>query len=144
MAATDGADGDAAAASITVDESSERLRAAVASAVADGVAEAKRVTGIVLGAFDHCTAVIDALRTDNEDPDIRAYVDELVTAVVTARQRTTERLAAQAARLEAFNLVFFGRTGAGKSTLIEALVGGDGESISPGNMDWTTDVGEVR
>lgn len=129
---------------VTVDDSSERLHAAVAAAVADGVAEAQRVTGVVLGAFDQCTGLIDELSAGTAGAEERSSVDALVTAVVTARQRTTERLAAQAARLETFNLVFFGRTGAGKSTLIEALVGGDGESISPGNMDWTTDVGEVR
>ena len=47
-------------------------------------------------------------------------------------------------RLETFNLVLFGRTGAGKSSLIEALSGGTGAPISHRESDWTTDVREVR
>lgn len=38
-----------------------------------------------------------------------------------------------------FRLVLFGRTGAGKSSLVEALTGGDGTSISPGESDFTTE-----
>lgn len=128
----------------TANSSSERLHAAVATAVEDGVAEASRVANMVLGAFDQCDRLVDELRANTEGVEERHSVDHLVSVVAEARRRTTERLAAQAARLETFNLVLFGRTGAGKSTLIEALVGGDGISISPGNMDWTTDVGEVR
>jgi predicted GTPase len=41
------------------------------------------------------------------------------------------------------NLVFFGRTGAGKSSLIEALTHGDGESVSRGESDWTAEVRPV-
>lgn len=36
-------------------------------------------------------------------------------------------------------MVLFGRTGAGKSTFIEAFTGGDGSSISRGESDWTTE-----
>lgn len=43
-----------------------------------------------------------------------------------------------------FNIVLFGRTGSGKSTLMEALSHGTGESISPGQSDWTVDIREVR
>ncbi len=35
------------------------------------------------------------------------------------------------------NIVFFGETNAGKSTLIEALIGGDGRSIGDGRKDFT-------
>lgn len=43
-----------------------------------------------------------------------------------------------------FNIVLFGRTGAGKSTLMEALSHGNGQSVSPGQSDWTVDIREVR
>lgn len=36
-----------------------------------------------------------------------------------------------------FNIVFFGETNAGKSTLIEALIGGSGESIGDARKDFT-------
>lgn len=143
-ASTDRLSEDTATGPVPVDGSRERLHAAVATAVEDGVAEAQRVANVVLEAFDQCDRLIDELRADNEGGDQQEPVDDLVTVTANARQRTTERLTAQAARLETFNLVLFGRTGAGKSTLIEALIGGDGLSISPSNMDWTTDIGEVR
>ncbi len=144
--AADGTDG--AAGRIETDEklvgSHDLLDSAVADAVEEGVAEARRVTGIVLEAFDQCDRLIAELRSDTANAGLHEQVDVLDHVVHLARQRSTDRLDAQTARLETFNLVLFGRTGAGKSTLIEALVGGDGDSISPGNMDWTTDVGEVR
>ena len=46
----------------------------------------------------------------------------------------------QAMHLQNFHIVCFGRTGAGKSTLIEALTHGNGQSVSTGESDWTTDV----
>ena len=46
----------------------------------------------------------------------------------------------QSAALRTFNIVLFGRTGAGKSTLISAMTRGNGESVSQGESDWTTQV----
>jgi len=42
-----------------------------------------------------------------------------------------------------FRMVLFGRTGAGKSSLIEALSGGKGSSISTGVSDFTTEPRQV-
>lgn len=46
----------------------------------------------------------------------------------------------QSAALQTFNIVLFGRTGAGKSTLISAMTRGDGAAVSQGESDWTTRV----
>ncbi len=46
----------------------------------------------------------------------------------------------QSAALQTFNIVLFGRTGAGKSTLISAMTRGNGASVSQGESDWTTQV----
>lgn len=46
----------------------------------------------------------------------------------------------QYAALQTFNIVLFGRTGAGKSTLISAMTRGNGASVSQGESDWTTRV----
>lgn len=46
--------------------------------------------------------------------------------------------------LGSFNIAFFGRTGAGKSTLLSAFGQLDGEYVSPGASDWTTDVHHVE
>lgn len=42
-----------------------------------------------------------------------------------------------------FNIAFFGRTGSGKSTLIESFGRGSGERVSRGESDWTTEVHSV-
>ena len=46
----------------------------------------------------------------------------------------------QQSALDTFNIVLFGRTGSGKSTLIETFTRGDGQSVSPGELDWTLTV----
>lgn len=46
--------------------------------------------------------------------------------------------------LKTFNIALFGRTGAGKSTLISALAELDGERVSRGESDWTVDVTPVE
>jgi predicted GTPase len=126
------------------DESRVRLDAAVAVAVADGVAEARRVTEMILSAFDKCDQVVTALRKNSEDGGQHGSVNGIMKAVKTARQQSEMRLTSQAARLKTFNLVLFGRTGVGKSSLIEALSGGDGLPISQGESDWTTEIRDVR
>lgn len=61
--------------------------------------------------------------------------------VVQERSREIERLFAdQGGAADTFNIVLFGRTGTGKSTLIEAMTEGTGRPVSHGESDWTTDV----
>lgn len=60
-------------------------------------------------------------------------------AAAALRTMVTDQLA----EIDTFNVVFFGRTGAGKSTLITALGRGDGTLISPGDNDFTTEVGAL-
>jgi predicted GTPase len=70
-----------------------------------------------------------------DDPSARfAFQLEETTAKIRA---LFER---QSAALRTFNIVLFGRTGAGKSTLISAMTRGNGESVSQGESDWTTRV----
>ncbi len=60
---------------------------------------------------------------------------------IQERTAEIERLfAKQAGVAESFNIVLFGRTGTGKSTLIEALTRGNGLPVSHGESDWTTNV----
>ncbi|SDC99141.1 GTPase [Glycomyces harbinensis] len=65
---------------------------------------------------------------------------ESASSVAAGLQSISHRLNVAAAK---FNIVLFGRTGAGKSTLIEALTHGDGASISPGRSDHTDVVRHV-
>ncbi|GIF39063.1 GTPase [Actinoplanes xinjiangensis] len=46
--------------------------------------------------------------------------------------------------LGTFNIAFFGRTGVGKSTLLSVFGRLDGEYVSPGASDWTTEVRPIE
>ncbi|WP_144118314.1 GTPase [Catellatospora sichuanensis] len=70
---------------------------------------------------------------------LRAEVDVATLSVDKFRQIVAERLT----EVGDFTVVMFGRTGAGKSTLINAFVGGDGSGISPCENDWTVEVADV-
>lgn len=59
------------------------------------------------------------------------------------RRRIDEMFARQHAALDHFNLVFFGRTGVGKSTLLEAFSRGDGQAVSHSESDCTQEVRPV-
>lgn len=68
--------------------------------------------------------------------------DGFIAEFDAMRLRFNERLenhfAEQSKVLSKFNIVFFGRTGAGKSTLMSAFGELDGEAVSPyGESDWT-------
>jgi predicted GTPase len=64
-----------------------------------------------------------------------------VSAAVVAGFTTMLELQYQ--HRDTFNIALFGRTGAGKSSLIEAMTHGDGDAISPGESDHTETVCEV-
>ncbi|MBM9507823.1 GTPase [Actinacidiphila acididurans] len=73
-----------------------------------------------------------------ESSELRSFADDLVRQVTAGLQEVTDR---RLGALDTFNVVLFGRTGAGKSSLREALTQGHGTSISPhGAADWTTEV----
>lgn len=62
---------------------------------------------------------------------------ELVVDLTGELEELARRLLEETDR---FNIVLFGRTGTGKSSLVEALTHGSGTSISSGESDWTTSV----
>jgi predicted GTPase len=66
-----------------------------------------------------------------------------IGALSSSRADIKELFSRQRANLSTVNLAFFGRTGAGKSSLIEALTHGSGESVSKGESDWTVAVRPV-
>lgn len=74
----------------------------------------------------------------------RVLVDDYVNASLAAETSLNATWKNRNEALKDFNIVLFGRTGAGKSTLIEALSHGDGQSVSHGESDWTVDVNPVR
>ncbi len=79
-------------------------------------------------------------------PEVVRQLKDQLTKVVSdlnELQRTSEKiLADQCDRLDRFTITLFGRTKAGKSTLMEILTNGDGGSIGNGSQRTTRDVRE--
>ena len=67
-------------------------------------------------------------------------VAELLALTATSGREMAELFARQREALSHLNLALFGRTGTGKSTLLEVFQEGDGAAVSPGESDWTTGV----
>ncbi|GAA2374253.1 hypothetical protein Cme02nite_03310 [Catellatospora methionotrophica] len=76
-------------------------------------------------------------------PAAQGTEDEVGLLAARTAAALRAMVADQLADIDTFNVVFFGRTGAGKSTLITALGRGDGTLISPGDNDFTTEVGAL-
>jgi len=77
-----------------------------------------------------------AAEVDGESCTINDYESNLSKA----DRQVSDLFRRQTAHLSSFNVALFGRTGAGKSSLIETMTEGDGEWVSCGESDWTTDV----
>ena len=120
------------------------LDEAVAGAVAEGRRLVDQLAGKVIGALDACVEDAVRARTAHGDRAGKEALEGFTDLLKGARAEAEARFARQRSRLETFNLVLFGRTGAGKSSLIEALSSGNGAPISQGESDWTTDVRDVR
>lgn len=114
------------------------LEEAVRSAVEQGHAELTRlddITDDLIGAFTQgqCVAPSSSGLIIRLDEFTRGFPGEL------RRHLDRERES-----LGWFNIVFFGRTGVGKSTLLSAFGQLDGEYVSPGVSDWTTEVRPIE
>ncbi|MGH4009945.1 MAG: GTPase [Pseudonocardiaceae bacterium] len=100
---------------------------------------------------DELLALAANLHTNRPDADHGAETDEAAAAVLTGERNLLAAITGQLEELahqqldgmDAFNIALFGRTGAGKSSLLEALSAGDGGSVSPGESDWTTTIRPV-
>ncbi|MGW3960048.1 GTPase [Amycolatopsis sp. NPDC005003] len=117
-----------------------RLRAATARAVAENQELARRTAAELRALADRLRSSVSAV-----------CPDEFASAVHRDERRVLGDIAAELTELghrrttgfDKFSIVLFGRTGAGKSSLLEALRGGHGDLISPGYADWTTEVSSV-
>ncbi|MFB7947277.1 GTPase [Kitasatospora phosalacinea] len=117
-------------------------------AVAEAVARSGPVADGLRGDAEQLVRVLRE-RTGGLTPTAGADDHGLLAHGAVLVREITDELSGLTGRrlgaLDTFNLVLFGRTGAGKSSLREALTRGDGESISPlGESDWTTGVAAMR
>lgn len=110
--------------------------------------------------FEQCDTIIDALSQKLQgiiDHGNRTLSqDKMVEDGLTAMLRHLERdygtllskrnanLSKQKRSLECFNVMLFGRTMAGKSTIREAITRGDGQTIGKGAQRTTRDVKEYH
>ncbi|WP_203827677.1 GTPase [Actinoplanes palleronii] len=107
------------------------LEQAVHTAVEQGRAELtvlEAVTAELAGAFAP------------SPPGAGTRLDAFTRAFPAQLRRHLDR---EGESLGSFNIAFFGRTGVGKSTLLSAFGRLDGEYVSPGVSDWTTEVRPV-
>ncbi|NUU18470.1 hypothetical protein HP550_14530 [Cellulomonas humilata] len=114
------------------------LTGAVAEAAASGLAELTRLDAIVAEAesrlLDAWLEISSPGSVLSKDDDGFYVILETVVADLRDRLEDSRRVAST------FNIAFFGRTGAGKSTLLSALGRLDGQLVSDGRSDFTTDV----
>jgi predicted GTPase len=124
------------------------LAKAVRAAVDEGIRGAERLSVDVDRVLARLDGVAAQLRSHL---DGRSTDDQQVELVVRYLERLellheelSELFARQRERLHEFNIALFGRTGAGKSSLVEALTRGDGVRVSPGHSDHTRTVDAIR
>ena len=126
------------------------LEEAIEFAIARGAAAAASLEHSVDETLLALRASIEPLRPWMEAKSAKGHKQtptaaaERYVALVQSRERQiAAAFARQKKSLKTFNIALFGRTGAGKSSLIEALSGGQGKSVSQGESDWTTEVRAV-
>nr|WTB35297.1 50S ribosome-binding GTPase [Streptomyces sp. NBC_00830] len=114
------------------------LEEAVRSAVELGHAELTRlddITDDLVGAF------AQGQRGAPSSSGLIIRLDDFTRGFPGELRRHLDR---ERESLGSFNIAFFGRTGVGKSTLLSAFGQLDGEYVSPGVSDWTTEVRPIE
>ena len=79
-------------------------------------------------------------QTIERDDQIYRQMDNATTEMQNLHDSAWAEINSNRSRLETFNIVLFGRTMTGKSTLMEILTQGDGSSIGKGAQRTTRDV----
>ncbi|SBT40608.1 GTPase [Micromonospora auratinigra] len=106
---------------------------AVRSAVEQGRAE--------LTYLDDISDELVVAFTEGQGPDLPARLHDFTRSFPVELRGHLDR---ERASLGTFNIAFFGRTGVGKSTLLSVFGQLDGEYVSPGDNDFTTEVRHVE
>lgn len=116
----------------------------LARATAEAVRESQQEMGKIRSRVEQLTEFFSQTAQQVQAIRIEKIETELFETVATELIRTSheidELFQRQSSVLQTFNIVLFGRTGAGKSSLISAMTRGNGESVSLGESDWTISV----
>ena len=80
------------------------------------------------------------VQTPDVVKQLREQLQHVVSELHALYEKSYASLEEQRARLDEFSIAIFGRTMAGKSTLMEILINGDGSSIGKGSQRTTRDV----
>lgn len=110
---------------------------AIAGALAAGRDEMAQLDALGEAAIGSYTISLPA------GDELGVLLQEVVSATDVFTEKVRAHLSEQRDVLSTFNVAFFGRTGAGKSTLMSAFGQLDGSNVSPGDSDWTTEVRSV-
>ena len=84
------------------------------------------------------------VQTSDVDRELQAQMDEVIAELHDLQTEFRTSLEARGKNLDEFSIALFGRTMAGKSTLMEILTNGDGTSIGTGAQRTTRDVRSYR
>jgi len=114
-----------------------RMATAVASAIEESIAAAS----VCEARVNQSLAIFDMVLGDPDSGDVTPEAVVLLrNALDWARSEAASLFDRQREVLGTVNIVLFGRTSAGKSSLIESLSHGTGTAISDGPCDFTVDV----
>lgn len=117
------------------------LEGAIDRAVSQSLLQVDKLQGGVDEAFLELDSVVDrAKQALGSNESSVGVIDSYQSEIQQARDEAIDLFRRQRGVLGTVNIALFGRTGAGKSSLIEALVRGDGSTISTGESDFTTEV----
>ena len=122
------------------DNKYDALARAATDAVDGSLDEMKKVTTRLGRLTDFLKDTAEAIRlrqASDAENDPRVQLDSEIDRFAVQVDSLLRR---QWKAFQTFNVVLFGRTGAGKSTLISAMTKGNGASVSQGESDWTTGV----
>ncbi|GAB3837719.1 GTPase [Dactylosporangium cerinum] len=114
------------------------LEEAVRSAVEQGHAELRRLDDLT---DDLVRAFAQRQSVAPSSSGLITRLDDFTRGFPGELRRHLDR---ERGSLGSFNIAFFGRTGVGKSTLLSVFGRLDGEYVSPGVSDWTTEVRPIE
>lgn len=108
----------------------------------ENLRESAKAIGDVSQSLSQCLKSLEdgSVRTPGIVEQLKAQLSGVVNELEQLQRTSNSALEERRKRLDSFSVTLFGRTMAGKSTLMEILTRGDGQSIGTGAQRTTRDV----